>query len=183
MQHHKKHLLSINFDETTISNIETPVFNEFLKGQIRIDDDRTRVTAIRNPALADDYGFIVLYTQMVSSMISKMQEPVRDHQALTMLSLGCVPIFAPPVGYDGHGSVIVEFLSMNQIQFWKKPRFTLYGDHRRSGVDIWVSKMGIAPILGCVPHEVRMLAALKEVLRLCGIQYLITAIASTADGG
>jgi hypothetical protein len=183
MSLHKKHLLSINFDETTVSNVETPLFNEMLKGQTRIDDDRTRVTAIRNTVLADDFGFIVLYTQMVSSMIARMQEPVKDHQALTMLSLGCVPIFAPPVGYDGYSSEIVRFLGLNNIQYWKKPRFTLYGDNRRSGYDVWVSKMGIAPILRCNPPEVRMAAALKEVLRQCGVQYLTTDIASIPGGG
>lgn len=183
MPYHKLHLLSMNFDEKTVSAVETPVFNELLKDRQRVDDDRTRVTAIRDTVLADDFGFIVLYTQMVASMIAKMQEPVNDHHAATMLALGCVPVFAPPVGYDAYSSDIVRFLSVNNIQYWKKPRFTLYGDHRRSGFDVWVSKMGIAPILGCAPHEVRMLAALKEVLRQCGIPYLVTDTASIPGGG
>jgi hypothetical protein len=182
MPHHKLHLLSINFDDRTVATVETPVFNEFLKDRVRIDDDRTRVTAIRDTAQADDFGFIVLYTEMLTSMISKMQEPISDHHASTMLALGCVPIFAPPVGYDSYSSEIVRFLSANKIQYWKKPRFTLYGDSRRSGYDVWVSKMGIAPLLRCAPHEVRMLAALKEVLGRCGIEYSITATASIPGG-
>lgn len=183
MPYHKLHLLSINFDEKMLSTVETPVFNDFLKDRIRVDDDRTRVTAIRDTALADDYGFIVLYTQMVSSMASKMQTPINDQHASTMLSLGCVPIFAPPVGYDAYGTDIARFLSMRNIQYWKKQRFTLYGDNRRSGYDLWVSKMSIAPLLGCKPHEVRMLTALKEVLRQCGITYLITDTASIPGVG
>lgn len=182
VQYHKLHLLSVNFDEKTVSAVETPIYNELLNGRDRVDDDRTRVTAIREPSLADDYGFIVLYTQMVTSMIAKMQEPVRDDHAMTMLSLGCVPVFAPPVGYDAYSADIVGFLSASGIQYWKKPRFTLYGDNRRSGYDIWVSKLSIAPILGCAPHEVRMLTALKEVLSRCGITYSISATASIPGG-
>lgn len=103
--------------------------------------------------------------QLYFNYIKLMKEMFINNPTIDMLSMGCIPVIAPPF-FTGHTYFQRYGYILKNVEFYSRPPLTVYGFYYKSDkYDIWMHRMDLAPLLNCRPEEVTVEKTIRGLLK------------------